>query len=400
MSDSHDTPVPVAEKFDIKKLGGLPTILLGVGAVAILLSFIGLIVPGWRPQFAFSWLFAFTYFFTICVGTLFWICLHHATDAEWSVVVRRQLENVASLIPYFVLFFIPILLCAGILFKWWNLSPGIDPLLDAKQPYLSKPFFLIRAAVYFLALGGIAFGLKRHSTLQDKDGAARHSFAMRKLGVAGIFAVALGITFSGVDWLMSLNYHWFSTMWGVYLFAGAAGSSMSLLVLIITWLKIRGHLNVVTLEHYHIMGKFMLTFTIFWAYIGFSQYMLIWYANIPEETIYFQIRNTNSWWYFSTLLVVGRFFLPFPVLLLQWTKKKPRYLCMVAGWILFIHMIDIYVVVLPALHSTGASPSVFDLLPLVGIGAILVWLFFKNLGATYLFPTRDPRLAASIKLTN
>ncbi len=400
MSDDHHLPPPEAEKYDLKRAGGLPTILLGVGVVATLLSLIGLAVPAWRTQFAFSWLFGFTYFFTICVGALFWTCLHHATDADWSVVVRRQLENVASLIPYLVIFFVPVLICAGHLFKWWNLGPGIDPLLDAKQPFLSKGFFLIRAASYFLILGIIALALRRRSLTQDRDGSARHSFVMRKLGVGGIPAVGLGITFAGVDWLMSLDYHWFSTMWGVYLFAGAAGSSMSLLVLIITVLKSQGYLKVVSIEHYHIMGKFMLAFSIFWAYIGFSQYMLIWYANIPEETIYFQIRNTGSWWYFSTFLVVGRFFLPFPVLLLQWTKKKPKCLCMVAGWILLMQLVDLYVIILAALHGTGASLSIFDPLSVLGIGGIVGWLFFQKLGGSNLFPIRDPRLAASIKLTN
>lgn len=223
---------------------------------------------------------------------------------------------------------------------------------------------------------------------------------MRKFGVGGIPAVALCLTFAAFDWLMSLQYEWYSTMWGVYMFAGAAGSSMSLLVLIVTALKERGYLKVVNLEHYHIMGKYMLAFVIFWAYIGFSQYMLIWYANIPEETAYFQIRNTAGWYYLSTFLVVGRFFLPFPVLLLQWVKKKPRYLCIVAGWVLFMQLIDIYVIVLPALHGSGVVVSIFDLLSLAGIGGILGWLFFRDLGKTHLFPTRDPRLAASLKLTN
>lgn len=175
---------------------------------------------------------------------------------------------------------------------------------------------------------------------------------------------------------------------------------MSLLVLIVSALKRRGYLSVVNLEHYHTMGKFMLAFTIFWAYIGFSQYMLIWYANIPEETVYYQIRNTGSWWYLSTFLVVGRFFLPFPVLLLQFTKKKPKLLCAVAIWILFMQLVDVYVIVLPALHPSGIAISPFDLSSLLGIGGILGWLFFRNLKNSPLYPTRDPRLGASLKLTN
>lgn len=401
MSDhSHSLPPPAAENFDRKHLGSLPTILLGAGAAGLLISLIGLLVPAWQKQFAYSYLFGFTYFFTLAVGALFWTCLHHATDADWSVVVRRQLENLATLIPWLALFFIPLLFVAKHVWLWWTLTPSDDALFAAKQPYLSQTFFYVRLAVYFVLLSWIAWSLKSRSTRQDVDGLAKHSLAMRKFGVGGIPAVGICLTFAAFDWLMGLDYHWFSTMWGVYIFAGAAGASMSLLVLIVTWLKERGYLGVVTVEHYHIMGKFMLAFTIFWAYIGFSQYMLIWYANIPEETVYFITRNTHSWNWFSTFLVIGRFFIPFPILLFQATKKNPKYLCMVAGWILFMQMIDLYVVVLPSLHRNGFSPSILDLTTLVGIGGILGWVFLQKVAASPLFPTRDPRLAASMSITN
>ncbi|MEI9896401.1 MAG: hypothetical protein WDN28_21695 [Chthoniobacter sp.] len=399
MSDhSHEPTPPAAETFDLKHAGGLPNILLGVGVVGIAGSLIGLF--GWHRQFAFSWLFGCFYFFTLCVGALFWTCLHHATDAEWSVVVRRQMENVAKLVPIALLFFLPILFfCKDDLWMWWKMQPGEDPLLDGKSGYLNHTFFWIRVAAYLFFMWWISSTLWKQSTAQDSDGAARHTLIMRKFGVGGIPALALCITFTGVDWLMGLDYHWFSTMWGVYLFAGAAGSSMSLLVLIVTALKRQGYLSVVNDEHYHIMGKFMLAFTIFWAYIGFDQYMLIWYANIPEETMYFRLRNTESWWYFSQALVVCRFFLPFPVLLFQATKKT-KLINYVAGWILLMQLIDMYVVVLPALHRTGFAPSIFDLTSLAAVGGILGWLFFKNIGKSYLFPTRDPRLLGSLKLTN
>lgn len=281
MSD-HATHLPEAETFQSASAGALPKQLLMAGLIGLGGSLLGAFI--YPKLFAYSWLFAFTFFFTLCVGCLFWTCLHHATDAEWSVVVRRQLENVAVLIPYLFLFFIPVLLCVGLLFKWWNIGPGEDPLLDAKQPYLSKGFFLLRAALYFLLLSWISLSLRRRSTAQDADGAAWRSLSMRKFGIGGIPVVALCLTFAAFDWLMGLDYHWFSTMWGVYIFAGAAGSSMSLLVLIVTALKRHGYLKVVNAEHYHVMGKFLLAFTVFWAYIGFSQYMLIWYANMPEET--------------------------------------------------------------------------------------------------------------------
>ena len=157
--------------------------------------------------------------------------------------------------------------------------------------------------------------------------------------------------------------------------------------LVVTALRNRGYLKPVTIEHYHIMGKWMLVFTIFWAYIGFSQYMLIWYANIPEETIYFRIRNTESWHFFSTFLVVGRFFIPFPILLTQWIKKHPNRLCLVAGWVLLMQLLDMYVVVLPSLHNTGFQPEHSSISPaLIGIGGLVAWLWFRILGSASALP--------------
>jgi len=401
MSDNAHANVPEAEKFDSAKLGGLPNLLLGAGVAGLAVTAIGAFVIS-KEQFAYTYLFAFAFFFTLIMGAIFWNCVHHATDSEWSVVIRRQIENIASLFPYLFIFFLPLLACASILWKWWNLGPGVDPLLDEKQPYLSQGFFLLRAALYFGVVSLIVLALRSHSTRQDEDGKASHTLTMRKLGIAGIPAMALTITFAGFDWLMGLDYHWFSTMWGVYIFAGAAGSSMSLIVLIITALKSQGYLKVVNDEHYHMMGKWMLAFTIFWAYIGFDQYMLIWYANIPEENIYFIIRNQGNWNILSTALVALRFFLPFPILLTQWVKKEPSRLKWVARWIIGMQLLDMFVIVIPTLKKTGFGfvDVIYAIFPLIGIGGILGWLFLRKLTASYLFPTRDPRLLGSLKLQN
>lgn len=399
MSDqAHAHPEPKAEFFDQRHAGNLPMVLPVAGVIALVAS----IAWGFsnREQFAYSWLFAFMYFFTLVVGSLFWVLVHHATDAEWSVLVRRVLENVATLIPFAFLFFIPLIFCAPILWKWWNLGPGVDEIFDKKQPYLTHWFFFLRLALYFTGLTLIALNLKRNSTAQDADGHPRHTIAMRKLAFAGIPIMGVSLTFAAVDWLMGLDYKWFSTMWGVYIFAGGAGSAMSLLVLLVTALRAKGYLQHVTKEHYHIMGKLMLAFCVFWAYIGFDQYMLIWYGNIPEETSYFIRRNIGSWWFWSTFLVAFRFFVPFPILLLQGTKKYPKFLCLVAGWILFMQLIDIYLIVLPMLHPLGFAPHPLDLLALVAIGAPLAFLFIRNLGKSSLYPVRDPRLPLSLKLTN
>jgi hypothetical protein len=331
---------------------------------------------------------------------LFWTIVHHATDAEWSVVVRRQLENMALLLFALFLFAIPILILRHHLFEWMNIPPGKDAVLDSKRQYLNWSFFALRAFLYFILLGAVAFLLRRFSVAQDRDGNPRCTVWMRKIAFAGLPIFGLALSFAAFDWLMGLNFRWYSTMWGPYIFAGAAGSSMSLLVLVTTALRKAGYLKVVTLEHYHIMGKWMLAFSVFWAYIGFSQYMLYWYANIPEETQYFLVRNTESWWPLSMLLVIGRFFIPFAILLLQGIKKNPHQLCIVAGWVMLMQALDMYIIVLPSLHGTGVHLSVWDFLCPIAIGCSLAFLYLRLIGKTSTFPVRDPRLVESLRLRN
>ena len=282
-----------------------------------------------------------------------------------------------------------------------DIPPGHEPLLDSKRAYLNWNFFLGRAVLFLGFFAAAALALRRFSVRQDKDGNPRFTLSMRKVAFISLPMFALCLTFGAFDWLMSLNYTWFSTMFGVYIFAGAAGSSMSLLVLVITALRQSGYLkDVVTHEHYHIMGKWMLAFCVFWAYIGFSQYMLIWYANIPEETQFFITRNTESWWALSMILVIGRFFIPFGILLMQSVKKEPRRLCLVAGWIVCMQMLDMYIIVLPALHGTGVQLSIWDLVSLIAIGATLGFVYLRLVPRTSLFPVRDPRLIESLKIVN
>ncbi len=406
MSDhSHTTPQP--EFFDYKHVGGRFLGLVGMAVAAFVIIFGSVIysaVTGDKAgvrQFAFSYLFAFFFFLTICMGGLFWTLVHHAVDAEWSVVVRRQLENMASLLVIMGVLFIPLVFVAPELWKWMKPEYADDPLLIAKAAYLNPTFFWLRAAFYFgffVLCGGL---LRAFSIAQDKDGAVRFTILNRRVTFASALLFAVCLTFAAVDWLMGLDYHWFSTMWGVYIFAGTALSSMCVLVLIITALRSAGYLQkVVTMEHYHIMAKLMIAFTIFWAYIGFSQYMLIWYANIPEETIYFMRRTTGTWWFLSQFLVVGHFFVPFLFLLFYRGKRAPFFLCGMAIWILAMHLLDMYVIVLPALYPNGFHVSFLDVFCLIAIGCTLAAVFIKRLGESSLFPSRDPRLPESIALKN
>ena len=395
----HSTPTPEGEYFETSRFAGLSVLLGIVAFVALALCGAGAAID--PKQFSYSWLFAFAFFFTLCAGCFFWTIVHYATDAEWTVVVRRQLENIGVLVSIVAIFFIPIFLLRHQLYDWMSIPPGTEEKLDSKRAYLNLNFFVLRAVV-FLGFFIIASQLlKRFSVRQDKDGNPKFTIWLRRVSFASLPLFALCLTFGAYDWLLGLEYRWFSTMFGVYIFAGAAGSSMSLLVLVISALRNAGYLkNVVTMEHYHIMGKWMLAFSIFWAYIGFGQYMLIWYANMPEETQFFLVRNTESWWYLSMLLVIGRFFGPFAILLLQSIKKHPNRLCWVAGWVVFMQLLDMYLVVLPALHGTGVHVSLWDFAALVAMGATLAFAYLRIVGKTSLFPVRDPRLIESLKLVN
>ena len=394
-----NAPTPEGEYFESGRFAGLSVLLGVIAFVALALCGAGAAID--TRQFSYSWLFAFAFFFTLCAGCFFWTIVHYAVDAEWTVVVRRQLENIAVLIGVVAIFFIPIFLLRHQLFDWMNIPHGAEENLDSKRAYLNLTFFVVRA-VFFLGFFIIASQLlKRFSVRQDKDGNPKFTIWLRKVSFVSLPLFALCLTFGAYDWLLGLQYRWFSTMFGVYIFAGAAGSSMSLLVLIISALRKAGYLqNVVTMEHYHIMGKWMFAFTVFWAYIGFGQYMLIWYANMPEETNYFIVRNTESWWYLSMLLVFGRFFGPFVILLLRSIKKHPHQLCYVAYWILFMQLLDMYLVVLPALHGTGIHLSLWDLVAVIAMGSTLAFAFLRIVGKTSLFPVRDPRLIESLKLVN
>ena len=232
---SNIPPAPEGEYFESSRFAGMSMLLGLIAFVALALCGAGVVLQ--PAQLSFSWLFAFAFYFTLCAGCFFWTIVHHATDAEWSVVVRRQLENIAVLFAVLAVFFIPILLLRHHLYEWMNIAPGKVEALDSKRPYLNFNFFVLRAVI-FLGFFIIASQLlRRFSIRQDKDGNPQFTLWMRKVSFVSLPLFAFCLTFGAFDWLMSLNYHWFSTMFGVYIFAGTAGSSMSLLVLIITGLR-------------------------------------------------------------------------------------------------------------------------------------------------------------------
>lgn len=398
VSSTENQTSPVNCFFDYKHVGGAIFRLVAISILSCL-GCIALAIYNPR-QFAFSWLFAFVFFLTICIGSLFWILVHHGIDVEWSVVVRRQMENIASLFPTLAFFFIPLIFVAPLLWNWMTLPHGSNHVLVEKSVYLNLPFFWMRAAFYFLFFSIASFLLRKLSVAQDLTGNTKYTVIARKVTFASLPFFGVCLTFAAVDWLMGLDFKWVSTMWGVYIFAGSALSSLCVLLLIITALRSLGYFKgIITERHYALIGQLMTAFTVFWAYIGFDQYMLIWYANIPEETTYFLRRNTESWCIMNIILVLGHFVVPFLLLLFRNPKKHPAYLCGVACWILLMHLLDIYIIVLPMMHPQGFCPSFLDLLSLIAIGTALAAVFLKHLGDVPLWPLRDPRLKDSIHIS-
>ena len=376
---------------------------LGVAAVGGLVVCIIAAVTNWHA-FLFSWLFAFMFFFTISAGALFWNMLHFAVDAEWSVVVRRILETMANSFTWLWIAFIPLAVGAHSIYKWMDVPKGVDPILDGKRALLNPTFWAVRAVVWFSFFFTVSRLLRWWSTKQDLNGNPKYSTLSRGLvfGSLAIFAVA--VTFGAIDWVMSIQYHWYSTMWGVYIFAGSAWSSMAVLILITYALKNAGYLEgIVSTEHFHIMGKLLLSFTVFWAYIAFDQFFLIWYANIPEETEFFLIRNTGSWNFMTIAFqVIGHFFVTFVLLCPRVMKTKPKLLAGVCVWVLLMHAADLYIIINPFLNEKGVKPltAIIDLAALVTIGAPLALVFLRTLGKHSIYPMRDPRLPESLRLVN
>ena len=237
----HTPPMPEGEYFDSRRFTGLSTLLGVIAVVSLVLCLVGAFVN--PHQFSYSWLFAFVFFFTLCAGCFFWTIVHHATDANWSVVVRRQLENIAVLLGVLAVLFIPILLLRRHLYSWMDIPPGHEANLDSKRAYLNFHWFFIRAIIFFGFWIVASQLLRRFSARQDKDGNPLFTIWMRRLSFISLPLFALCLTFGAVDWMMSLNYRWYSTMFGVYIFAGTAGSSMALLVLVITALRQAGYLK-------------------------------------------------------------------------------------------------------------------------------------------------------------
>jgi hypothetical protein len=433
---SKDIPIN-GEHLEKGKIATLQMICGGIGGIGLLASIIYLVSGSGEihGSYAFSWLFAVFFVTTIVLGGCFWTFLHNLSNSGWGTSVRRLMENLGFVFPFMVVFFIPFLFpnVQQYLYEWMTAYRDVvgdsanakeallhhkDPhnhLLAAKTFYLNPGFWYARVAFYFIGLGFFIFLVRKFSIAQDTDDkpGTKNLFAARKHSSWSMIIFGVTLTFLALDFVMALDYSWFSTMFGVYVFAGSALNSMAVLILTGIFLQKMGYLkNVVTQEHYHIMGKLCFAFTVFWAYVSFSQFFLIWYANITEETRYFLLRNTENWNLLSLALVFMHFGLPFLALLRSDVKKSSKFMTIFCFYILFMHVLDVYHMVIPERGpSVGLvidhHPQLWisgswlgDILALVFVVSAFLFIYLRNLTSAALYPHRDPRILESANLHN
>ena len=317
--------------------GKFGNIALLTGIIGFILSFIGFFVDS--KYFFFSYLNAYVFWITISLGALFFTMLHYLVNATWSIVLRRISESLLIVLPFMFVLFIPIILGINELYHWSDPDAvNHDPILQSKAPFLNINFFIIRTLIYFIIWGLLARLLYKNSIEQDKEFTMDRLLSIRRISAIGMVLFAFTLTFAAFDWLMSLDAHWYSTIFGVYIFSGSLLSVLAFFVLIAQYLRKNDILsNTITIEHYHDLGRLLFAFIIFWAYIAFSQYFLMWYANIPEETVWFLHRWEGYWKYYTLILIFGYFIFPFLILMLRAFKRNLLVLKGTAIWLLLMH---------------------------------------------------------------
>jgi hypothetical protein len=353
-------------------------------------------------RFFQSYLVGFLFSIFIPLGGMFFLMVMYLTGSAWSVTMRRVVENMVVTLPFGLILAIPILLGIQNLYHW--AQPGAiehDSILKAKAAFLNPTSFAYRTIIYFLLWSLWATRIYRHSTRQDTTKSLDQMHALSRWSAPGLLMLVLSGTLASFDWSMSLDPHWYSTIFGLYCFAGGAFSFMAMWFLILKSLRDKGVLrNAVNIEHYHDVGKWMFALTVFWAYIAFSQYLLIWYANIPEETIWFLHRFEGSWSWVSALLLFGHFIFPFLVLVFRSSKRNLKVLTVMAIWFLVIQYIDWYWQVMPNFYPHGFSLHWLDAACLVAPLSALGLVFWSRMRAHAVMPIGDPRFEQALRFQN
>ncbi len=380
----------------------VPTAL---GAALLVLSLVGWVVE--PAQFYFSYLVGWVFCLSLSVGALFFIIIQHLTKAWWGVVVRRLGESLMWGFPLLLVLGLPLVFGMHDLYHWTHAElyveggPEYDAIIAGKRPYLNQPFFFARILLYFAVWTYLAWRLYTGSVRHDVRPSRDTPRDLRYTSAWGLPVMAVTTAFASYDLLMSLDPHWFSTIFGVYFFAGAILSAFAVITLGAALLQRLGGTmrRAVTKEHYQDLGKYLFGFTVFWAYIGFCQYMLIWYAGLPEETLWYRHRLEHGWGWHAGMLVALHFIVPFVVLLPRFTKRLVPVMSVVSVWFLVMQWFDLYWVVMPVLREDAAFHWL-DFTCWLGLAGVFFGLMVYRLSRHALVPVRDPHLAESLHFQN
>lgn len=375
-----------------------------------------------------SWLFGMSFWLSITIGMLMLIQLLYVFDSGWSAVIRRHLEHCVGVFKWYAILFVPLALVSligsetGLIWKWmdpnYELPGGItvseDVLYTHKAGYLNQPFFFLRTILYFAVFIGLANLFRKISFRNDIDPDPKNYSLGRKWSAAGIVLTALSLTFLSIDWFKSIEYHWFSTMYGVWFFAASMWSSLGVTALGMFLLSRKGGVleGLIGKSQFYLVGCLMLAFTVFWTYISFSQFFLQYSANIPEETFWYNLRQLNpdgsynSWWPLNYMMIFGHFLAPFLVLLFYNTKVRTPVIALVGLYFLSMHAVDMYFNILPEKKVSdeyvigyATRPfgiSIWDVTMLIGVGGLFVWSYLKSAATTRPIPVNDPRIKESL----
>jgi len=396
-------------------MGNLALPMAVGGAVLLVGGFLIGMMAGPSSRFTMSaYLTAFTYCLTISLGCLFFVMIQHLCRAGWSVVVRRVAEIMMIALPALGIMFLPILasvwLGEGTLYKWDDPSFAPEKGVPAeiwteKSRWLNGPWFTVRSLIYIAVWSGLAIYYFKLSRRQDETGEITLSERMQARSGPAVMLFSLCTSFAAFDWLMSLAPTWFSTMFGVYIFAGSILAAHCAITVFTYLLQSCGAIrDEVTVEHYHDLGKLINGFTLFWAYISFCQFMLIWYANIPEETEWIYARQVGVWGKVGLVLIFLHWMLPFLGLMSRHVRRNPKLVFAWAVYLLTMHFFDVYWIVMPEAESStgGVMGIVISLLLMAGMIGLYLGglLWFTRANNIRVIAVRDPRLPESLAFEN
>ncbi len=366
-----------------------------IGLVAVILGAF-LVSPA---QFFRSYLWSYIFYLGISAGCLAWLMMQYLTGGAWGVMIRRPAEAAARTLPLFILLFIPIVFGLSSLYPWTHADiVAKDEILKHKQVYLNVPFFLVRAAIYLVGWSFLGWFLNRWSAVEDREGPVIAHGKMSTISAPGLIFWGFAVTFMSVDWVMSLDPHWFSTMFGLLFVAGQGLSSMAFLITVLVLLSyFRPLSGILTERHLHDVGKLLLANVMVWAYFAFSQFLIVWAGNLPEEIPWYLERLRGGWQYVALVLVFGHFALPFALLLSRDLKRNFKLLAGIAVFILCMRIVDVYWLVAPDYLKGALGVSWMDFAALIGLGGIWLAFFLFQLEQRPLVPVNDVDLVGALE---